>query len=130
FASLELVGFSAVSLFVALVVCFVAAALLRLGEDGAVAVAVTVILVVGPQFSTEAIEARLSGVLVGSMVALLTSYFIRPGTPQSRALADVVEEADRTAALLATIAGALSRDGGRVAAPVARAWLDQAEDTL
>src|SRR5438034_9109436 len=71
FGSLEMVGFSVVSLFVALVVCFVVAAWLGLGEDGATAVAVTVVLVVGPHFSTEAIEARLSGVVVGSLVALL-----------------------------------------------------------
>ena len=116
FASLEMIGYSALTLFVGIVTCFVAAAWLRLGEDGAAAVAVTVILVVGPHFSSEAIETRLFGAVVGSLLALLTSYFTRPGTPHGRALTEVVDEAGRTAALLAGIADTLSREGGQVPA--------------
>jgi len=130
FASLEMVGYSALALFLAIVVCFAVAGWLRLGEDGAVAVGVTVILVVGPHFSTEAIETRLFGAVVGSLLALLTSYFTRPGTPHGRALADVVGEAERTAALLAAIAEALSRPAGHVTQPVAQLWLEEAEQIL
>jgi uncharacterized membrane protein YccC len=130
FASLEMVGFSALSLFAALVVCLGVAAWLGLGEQGAVAVAVTVILVVGPSFSTVAIETRLLGVVLGSVLALLVSYFARPGTPHGRALADAVGEADRTAALLTTIAATLARSEGRVPAAQARRWLGEAEEAL
>ena len=130
FAALELVGVSVLALFVAIVACFVTASLLRLGEEGAVAVGVTVILVVGPHFSTQAIETRLFGVLVGSLLALVVSYFTRPGTPHGRALADVVEQGDRASALLTNIGHALTDRDGHLAAALADRWLDEAEDIL
>jgi uncharacterized membrane protein YccC len=130
FFAMMLVGHSALALFLAIVGCFVAARCLRLGEEGAAAVGVTVILVVSPHFSTEATETRVFGVLVGSLLALLTSYFTRPGSPHGRALAAVVGEAERTSALLERIARTLSGRRGHVPGPVAQLWLDQAEEIL
>ncbi|MDA8435001.1 MAG: aromatic acid exporter family protein [Actinomycetales bacterium] len=130
FAALELVGASVLALFGAIVACFITASILRLGEEGAVAVGVTVILVVGPQFSTLAIEARLFGVVVGSALALVVSYFTRPGTPHGRALADVVELGERASALLTGIGTALADREGHLAAVLADRWLAEAEDIL
>ena len=130
FAAIELVGYSAFALFATIIVCFALARVLRLGEEGAAAVAVTVILVVGPHFSTEATEARLFGVLLGSALALVTSYFTRPGTPEGRALSDLVSESDRAAALMVTIAESLPGRGGRVPWWIVRRWRDEAEEIL
>ena len=129
-AALHVVGYSALSLFLTVIVCFIAAHLLRLGHDGAVAVGVTVILVVGPHFSPEAVETRFLGVIVGSAVALAVSFFTRPGTPHGRALADVADEADRTSELLVTIAATLESHEGRINLDTAREWLAEAEDIL
>jgi uncharacterized membrane protein YgaE (UPF0421/DUF939 family) len=127
FAAIQLVGYSALSLLATIIGL---ARVLRLGEEGAAAVAVTVILVVGPQFSTEATEARLFGVLLGSALALVTSYFIRSGTPEGRALADLVVQSDRTAELMATMAERLPDPTGSVPRWVVRRWRDEAEDIL
>jgi uncharacterized membrane protein YccC len=52
-------GWSALALGIALLAVFGVARLLRLGEEGAVAVGVTVILVAGPRLDAEAVETRL-----------------------------------------------------------------------
>jgi hypothetical protein len=130
FAALQLVGFSALAFFLALVAAFVAARLLRLGEEGAVAVGVTVILVIGPSFNSAAVETRLLGVLVGSVVALAVSYVMRPGTPHGRALDAAVEQGGRISYLLTAIGRAIADGDGRVPGPSAAAWLAEAEDIL
>jgi len=128
--SAQLLGFTALSIFLAVVACFITAALLKLGEEGAMALGVTVILVLGPQFDTQAIETRLLGVIVGGVVALAVSYFIRPGTPHGRALADVVTRGERTSRLLTDIGRALASSHGQVPAADARVWLAEAEAIL
>lgn len=130
FLALQLVGFSAVALFVALVAAFATARLLRLGEEGAVAVGVTVILVIGPAFHSAAVETRLLGVVLGSLVALVVSYVVRPGTPHGRALDDTVEQGRRVSELLTTIGRAIADGEGRVPGPLAARWLAEAEDIL
>jgi len=129
-AALHVVGYSPVSLFLTVIVCFLVAHLLRLGHEGAVAVGMTVILVVGPQFNSEAVETRFLGVIVGSVVALAVSFFTRPGTPHGRALTDVVAQADRTSELLVTIAATLHSGDGHIDVDTARSWLSEAEHIL
>lgn len=130
FIALQLVGFSVIAVFLALVAAFVSARMLRLGEEGAVAVGVTVILVIGPAFNTAAVETRLLGVLLGSVVALATSYVMRPGTPHGRALDDAVEQGRRVSELLTTIGRAIAEHDGRVPGPSAAAWLAESESIL
>ncbi|HTY73555.1 MAG TPA: aromatic acid exporter family protein [Actinomycetes bacterium] len=129
-AAMELVGYSALALFATILVCYAAARVLRLGEEGALAVSVTVILVVGPHFSSDAVEARFFGVLLGSALALVTSYFTRPGTPDGRALADLVTQSERAATLMSAVAETLDSSDGKVAPALARRWLLDAEDIL
>ncbi len=127
--AMQSMGFSAAALFVTILACFLVARGLRLGEEGAAAVAVTVILVVGPQVRAEAIETRLLGVLVGSLVALGLSSFMRPGSPHGRALTGALDQGTRAAALLTTIGETLAV-GRPVPAGRPRQWLDEAEDIL
>ncbi len=128
--SAQLLGFTALAIFLAVAACYITASLLKIGEEGAVALGVTVILVLGPQFDTQAIETRLLGVIVGGVVALAVSYFIRPGTPHGRALADVVIRGERTSRLLTDIGCALAASRGQVPAADARVWLAEAEAIL
>lgn len=129
-AALKLIGFSAIALFAALLACFVVASWLKIGADGAVAVGVTVILVVGPHVNTEAVETRVYGVLVGSLVALVTSFFARPGAPHERALAAIVAQAEASSKLLGAIATSMQDQQGPVAEATARQWLDQSRAIL
>jgi uncharacterized membrane protein YgaE (UPF0421/DUF939 family) len=130
FVAMMVAGYSSLALFVAIVACFVLAWALKLGEGGAMSVGVTVILVVGPFFNTDAIETRLLGAALGSLVALAFSFFTRPGSPHDRALAAVVAQADTTATLLAEIADTLARAQGHVERDTARGWHRTAEQVV
>lgn len=130
YVMVELLGFSIVAIFLAMLVCFAAARVLRIGEEGAAAVGVTVILVLGPTFNPDAVETRLLGVVVGSLVALVSSFFTRPGTPHGRALSEVVAQEQRCAGLLTSIAASLRTSRGYVGELAARSWLAEAEDVL
>jgi len=86
--------------------------------------------VIGPSFNSAAVETRLLGVLLGSVVALGFSYVMRPGTPHGRALDDAVEQGRRVSDLLTEIGRAIADHEGRVPGPLAIAWLSEAEDIL
>jgi uncharacterized membrane protein YccC len=120
------VGLSLPALLVGVLACWVTARLLRLGEEGAGSLAITVILILGPTFSADAVETRFLGVAVGSLMAMLVSYFIRPGQPHERALDAALAQAERGAALLTEIADHLSRHSGHVERATAHRWLDRA----
>lgn len=128
--SAQLLGFTALAIFLAVAACYATASLLKIGEEGAVALGVTVILVLGPQFDTQAIETRLLGVILGGIVALAVSYFIRPGTPHGRALADVMARGERISRLLTDVGRALAASRGQVPAADAKIWLAEAEAIL
>ncbi len=127
FSVMKLTGFSWTAVLVAILSCFIAARLLKLGEEGAIALAVTVILVVGPYVSTDTIESRFYGVLLGAALAIIGSYFVRIGSPQSRALKAGIAQAHALARLLDEISKELIRNAGRVEPQLAVRWLSESE---
>ena len=127
FAAMRLVGFNSVVVMFAIFTCFVTARLLKLGEEGAIAIAVTVILVVGPSVTASSIEQRFFGVLLGAALATFASYFVRKGSPQDRALKAGIEQSFAMSALLHAIAKALTENGGKVDPKIATKWLARAD---
>ena len=127
FAAMRLVGFNSVVVMFAIFTCFATARLLKLGEEGAIAIAVTVILVVGPNVTTSTIEQRFFGVLLGASFATVASYFVRNGSPQDRALKAGIEQSFALSALLNAIAKALTENDGTVDPKFASRWLARAE---
>ena len=127
FIASQLIGFNSVVVMLAIFTCFIAARLLKLGEEGAIALIVTVILVVGPTVSASTVEQRLFGVLLGATFATFVSYFVRKGTPQDRALMAGIEQSYAMSALLNAIAKALTENDGQVDPKVASKWLARAE---
>jgi len=127
FASMRLVGFNSVVVMLAIFSCFVTARLLKLGEEGAIAIAVTVILVVGPSVTASTIEQRFFGVLLGASLAMVASYYVRKGSPQDRALMAGIEQSFAMSALLNNIAKALTENDGTVDPKTASRWLARAE---
>lgn len=123
----QLIGFNSVVVFLAIFTCFVAARLLKLGEEGAIALVVTVILVVGPNITASSLEQRFFGVLLGAAFATFVSYFVRKGSPQNRALMAGIEQSHAMSALLNSIAKALKDNDGIVDPKVASKWLARAE---
>jgi uncharacterized membrane protein YccC len=127
FVAMRLVGFNSIVVMFAILTCFVIARLLKLGEEGAIAIAVTVILVVGPSVTASTIEQRFFGVLLGATLATIASYFVRNGSPQDRALKAGIEQSFALSALLNAIANALTENDGTVDPKVASRWLAKAE---
>lgn len=94
-------GFNIITLSLLVAASFVLAWVLKIGEEGAVAIGITLILINGPLFQNiEAIEGRLFGVIVGALVALFYSYWILPGKPHERALHSIVKQGKIVGALL------------------------------
>lgn len=122
------VGMSPLALFAAVVASFVAGRLMRLGDEGATTIAITVLLVASVNVDGSQVEARFLGVVLGSAVGLAASWFTRPGTPTTRALNDSVRHADRLADLLTEVSTALAgvSEGTRVDPEDVAGWRAEA----
>ena len=127
FISMKLIGFNSFVVMLSILTCFVVSRLMKLGEEGAVAIAITVILVVGPSVSAEKIETRFYGVLLGTVIAMSMSYFVRVGQPQERALKAGIREARALARLLHEISVTISHPNAHVSRKQAAQWLASAE---
>lgn len=98
-------GFNFFTLSLMILLSFLIAWVLRIGEEGAIAVGVTVVIVAGPLFGDiVSIEGRLFGVIVGALCALAVSYFVTPGKPHRRAVAASLEEVRHSYVLLEKVA--------------------------
>ena len=122
-------GFNALTFFVTMVLGFLIAWWLKMGEQGAIAMGVTIILIIS-DFSAEAIEVRVLGVLVGGVVAMGFSYFTRPGKPTDRILDDVFGVAHKLSMLLTSMATDLLVAKGAVSRKSADSWSQQADATM
>lgn len=85
--AIDTYGANMVSISLLVLLSFVLSWLLRIGEEGAVPIAITVIII-SSTTSLIAVEGRLFGAGIGAVVALFWSYFILPGKPHERALVD------------------------------------------
>lgn len=127
FSLLKFMGFNSLVVMLAIFTCFVTARYLKLGEEGAIAISITMVLVIGPTVSTTAIETRFYGVILGASLATAVSYFVHKGSPHDRALKAGIEQSFAMSALLHKISETLSESGGAVDRKTARSWLAQAE---
>ena len=127
FIAMQLIGFNSIVVMLSIFTCFIVSRLMKLGEEGAVAIAITVILVVGPSMQAEKIETRFYGVLLGVVIAMAMSYFVRAGQPQDRALKAGIKEARALARLLHDISVTLAKPGEHVTSRQAGTWLATAE---
>lgn len=125
-------GHEAWVMFLALLFAFGISRAFRLGEEGAITIGVTVILVIGANMTVDAVESRVLGVVVGVLIAMLVSLYVKSGTPHSRALSDALAEADRLADLLIDVSQALrNRHAGEpIPLQTVTEWEEKAEDIL
>lgn len=123
-------SFSFFILGVSVFAAFVAARLMRLGDSGAISIAVTVVLVGGGNMDASAVEERLLGVVLGVLVALLISLYMLSGTPASRVLDTTLAKSERLASLLTEIGESLMMraKGLRIPVEVVETWLDEAQE--
>lgn len=123
-----LIGTGPIVLVVLVLAAFALAALLRIAAPDqtpfvAMAIAVTMILVVGTHLTTELAIERFMGVVVGALCALAASYFAS-GTKATRALRTDLDELQQDlAALLSEVGAGLRRN---LEPEVAQTWFERA----
>jgi len=76
--------FNFLTLLIVVSFAFLIGWVLKLGDEGAIAIAVTVLIITPTVTNIEGIETRFFGVILGAVLALAASYFILPGTPATR----------------------------------------------
>jgi uncharacterized membrane protein YgaE (UPF0421/DUF939 family) len=121
---------SAAIMFLLILVCFVIARFLRVGEEGAAVMGLTVVLVLGPVSDVAKAESRFFGVFLGTVVAMLVSIWVRPGLPHHRALGEALRLADTGATLLTEMSTHISEHQGKVSRKLAKKWVAEAEATM
>jgi uncharacterized membrane protein YgaE (UPF0421/DUF939 family) len=115
-----LIGYAAVLLFgfniwlmVSLVLfSFLVGLVFRLGVEGAAVIGFTIILVTSNTFSLESTEARISGVVLGTLVATFFSLFVKRGTPQKRLAKELRLLRERKVAVLNRLSEVVVQEGG------------------
>ena len=126
----SVVGSGAVTILLLVALCFVVARLLHVASPDesplvATALAVTVILVIGTNLTTELAVERFAGIVIGAIFAVLASYVASP-TKATRNLEDKADDVqERLGQLLERIAVELRTDPGP---ETVRAWFDEAVD--
>lgn len=79
---------------------FLVGLLFRLGVEGAAVIGFTIIVVISNTFSLESTEARILGVVLGTLIATFFSLFVKRGTPQKRLANELRLLKERKAAVL------------------------------
>lgn len=124
----SLIGTGPIVLAVLVLAAFALAGVLRIAAPDqtpfvAMAIAVTMILVVGTHLTTELAIERFMGVVVGALCALAASYFATP-TKDTRVLREDLDRLQQDlASLLSEVGAGLRRD---LHPDLARAWFEQA----
>jgi uncharacterized membrane protein YgaE (UPF0421/DUF939 family) len=112
FAAIVLIGFGPLTIAILVLTSFGIVRLLRVADPSnapyaAMAVSVTVILVIGAQLSPEGAFERFTGVVVGGAFALVASYFTTRGEPVGRISVELSAVQGLLADLLGQIAEGL-----------------------
>ena len=110
FATSEAFGASLISVGLIVTASLLLSRGLRLGDEGAVNIAITSLIVLGPGLETDTAVDRLLGTVIGVSVAVIASYFMQGTSPLSRTTSQVSQLHRGSAALLLEMAEGL-RDG-------------------
>jgi uncharacterized membrane protein YgaE (UPF0421/DUF939 family) len=84
FLAVQIYGFNIWLMAGLVLFSFAVGFLFKMGIDGSAIMGFTIIAVTSNSFSLESTEARISGVILGTLVATFFSLFVKRGTPQGR----------------------------------------------
>lgn len=126
----SLLGFNIFTLIIMIAVVFLLAWWMKLGESGAVMMGITIILVTGPMSEVSAIEARLAGVILGSLFAIGASYFILPGKPDERVIDASMRISKQVSNILNEIAIRMGQRENKISLNESEAWLVRLETLI
>jgi uncharacterized membrane protein YgaE (UPF0421/DUF939 family) len=123
-------GFNPITMFVLMLLVFAVARVLRLGNDGASVIGVTMILVMGPLAKLDLIESRWVSIVLGALVAAVASFWVRPGLPYTRALEAAQRIEEQLAAILRDMAEHISEHKGAIKQETVREVLTRTSESL
>jgi uncharacterized membrane protein YgaE (UPF0421/DUF939 family) len=127
FATSEAFGASLISVGLIVTASLLLSRGLRLGDEGAVNIAITSLIVLGPGLETDTAVDRLIGTLIGVSVAVIASYFMQGTSPLSRTTSQVSQLHKGSAALLAEMANGLR---GGYDLKLATVWLGRSRQLV
>lgn len=97
-------GFNSLTLLIIIVTSFVIGWLMRLKAEGSLTIAAMVLLVNGPLMTDfQSLEQRISGVVLGSLCALVASMFIVASNPHKVVLQSSIDSSRETYRLMKVI---------------------------
>lgn len=128
FAAIATIGFGPATIAILVLASFGIVRLIRIASPetapyAAMAVSVTVILVIGAQMSPEGALERFLGVVVGGMCALVASYFTTKGEPVGRISVELSAVQGLLADLLGQIAEGVQHP---LTSEQTKRWFEQA----
>lgn len=123
-----LMPFNFFTILIVVAFSFVAGWLLKVGDEGAIAIAVTVLIISPSVGDITGIENRFFGVILGSLLALFASYFMLPGTPATRINDKNEEHLIEIAKLLTAVSKKLATN--KFSIEETTVWREKAETIL
>jgi len=120
------IGYTSIVVFLAIFASFVLAKLLKM-ENAGIGIAISVLIVFGPHLDSSALKSRFFGVALGALIALIGSFWTRPGKPHERALDAILSQEMRLPHSLALIGNTLAKRQGDLSEGETTVWLDKAK---
>lgn len=109
--AIEVLGFNVYSLVLIVVSSILIGVVLKLEVQGGLFIAATVILIAGPLLGDlQLVEERITGVLLGSVCALIVSMFVVPSDKHRRALRRSLSVGENSADILGLISKGLKNN--------------------
>jgi hypothetical protein len=108
FLAIQSYGFSVWLMLGLVLFSFAIGYLLKLGIEGSTIIGFTIIVVTSNSLTLETTEARVGGVIMGTLIAAALSLFVTSGTPQSRARKRILELRESKHDLLVSLSEAVS----------------------
>ena len=101
-------GFGVTTVFVVVVLSLTASRFLRLREVASTNVIITAMIVIGPGLAESTAIHRTVSTLIGTVIAIVLSYFANPNTPAGRTINRIAELAEASATLLGELSEAVA----------------------
>lgn len=112
YATVLYLGFNIWVMAALVLFSFLVGVVLRLGVEGAAVIGFTIIVVISNSFSLESTEARILGVLLGTLIATFFSLFVKRGTPQKRLSKEIGILKERKNSVLSEVGKAIGKEEG------------------
>ncbi len=106
--AVHFLGFGVTTVFVVVVLSQTSSRFLHLREVASFNVVITAMIVIGPGLAESTAIHRTLSTLIGTVIAIVFSYFANPNTPAGRTIDRIAQLAEASAALLGELSEAVA----------------------